>query len=51
MGNDFLASFWQLLNITSFWLVVSYLLCSVLHIVLRPEFLQSNLGNTKFSSW
>ena len=50
MGNDLLASFWQLLNISSFWLVVSYLLCSVLHIVLRPEFLQRNLGNNKLSS-
>ncbi|NLW91711.1 MAG: permease [Syntrophomonadaceae bacterium] len=50
MINDFLASFWQLLNISGFWLVVSYLLCSVLHIVLRPEFLQRNLGNTRLSS-
>lgn len=50
MSNDFLASFWQLLNISSFWLVVSYLLCSLLHIVLRPEFLQRNLGNTNLSS-
>ncbi len=50
MANDFWASFWQLLNISSFWLVVSYLLCSFLHVVLRPEFLQRNLGNTKMSS-
>lgn len=46
----FLQSFWQLLNITSFWLIASFILCGFLHMVLRPEFLQRSLGNTKFSS-
>ncbi|MGI5921136.1 MAG: efflux transporter SaoE [Syntrophomonadaceae bacterium] len=50
MIEDYLLSFWQLLNISSFWLVVSFFLCSLLHIFMRPEFLQRNLGNTKISS-
>lgn len=50
MIKDLLLSFWQLLNISSFWLVISFLLCGLLHTVLRPEFLQQSLGNTKLSS-
>lgn len=50
MINNFFASFLQLLNISSFWLVVSFFLCSILHIVLRPDFLQRNLGNSRLSS-
>lgn len=50
MIKDFLLSGWQLLNISSFWLVSSFFLCGLLHIVLRPEFMQKNLGNTKLSS-
>jgi len=50
MIKDFLLSCWQLLNISSFWLVGSFILCGLLHIVLRPEFLQQSLGNTKLSS-
>lgn len=50
MIKDFLLSCWQLLNISSFWLVASLILCGLLHIVLRPEFLQRSLGNTKLSS-
>lgn len=50
MIKDFLLSCWQLLNVSSFWLVFSFILCGFLHIVLRPEFLQQNLGNTKVSS-
>ena len=50
MIKDFLLSCWQLLNISSFWLVVSFFLCGLLHVVLRPEFLQQSLGNTKLSS-
>lgn len=50
MLKDFLLSCWQLLNISSFWLVASFILCGLLHIVLRPEFLQRSLGNTKLSS-
>lgn len=50
MFKDFLVSFWQILNISSFWLVISFILCSLLHIVLRPEYMQRSLGNTKLSS-
>jgi hypothetical protein len=50
MAKDFLLSCWDLLNISSFWLVVSFFLCGLLHIVLRPEFLQKSLGNSKLSS-
>lgn len=50
MIKELLLSFWQLLNISSFWLVISFLLCGLLHTVLRPEFLQQSLGNTKLSS-
>lgn len=50
MIKDFLLTCWQLLNISSFWLVFSFILCGLLHIVLRPEFLQRSLGNTKLSS-
>ena len=50
MIKDFLLSCWQLLNISSFWLVVSFFLCGLLHVMLRPEFLQQSLGNTKLSS-
>jgi len=50
MIKDFLLTCWQLLNISSFWLVASFILCGLLHIVLRPEFLQQSLGNTKMSS-
>jgi uncharacterized membrane protein YraQ (UPF0718 family) len=50
MIKDFVLSSWQLLNISSFWLVISFFLCGLLHIVLRPEFLQQSLGNTKLSS-
>ncbi len=50
MIKEFLLSCWQLLNISSFWLVASFFLCGLLHIVLRPEFLQQSLGNTKLSS-
>jgi hypothetical protein len=50
MINDFLQSCWQLLNVSSFWLVASFILCGLLHIVLRPEFLQQALGNRKLSS-
>ncbi len=50
MIKEFLLFFWQLLNVSSFWLVFSFILCGFLHIVLRPEFLQKSLGNTKLSS-
>ncbi len=50
MFKDFILSGWQLLNISSFWLVASFILCGLLHIVLRPEFLQKSLGNSKLSS-
>ena len=50
MIKDFMLSCWQLLNISSFWLVISFFLCGLLHIVLRPEVLQKSLGNTKLSS-
>lgn len=50
MLKDFLLSCWQLLNVSSFWLVFSFILCGFLHIVLRPEFLHQNLGNKKVSS-
>lgn len=50
MIKDFLLSCWQLLNISSFWLVASFILCGLLHVILRPEFLQRSLGNTKLSS-
>jgi len=50
MIKDFLLTCWQLLNISSFWLVASFILCGLLHIVLRPEILQQSLGNTKMSS-
>ncbi len=50
MIKEFLQTYWQLLNISSFWLVFSFFLCGLLHIVLRPEFLQKSLGNTKLSS-
>lgn len=50
MIEDFMLTCWQLLNVSSFWLVASFVLCGLLHIVLRPEFLQQSLGNTKLSS-
>lgn len=50
MIRDFLLSCWQLLNVSSFWLVFSFIFCGLLHIVLRPDFLQKSLGNTKLSS-
>lgn len=50
MLKDFVQTGWQLLNVSSFWLVASFILCGLLHIVLRPEFLQQSLGNTKLSS-
>jgi len=50
MIKEILLSSWQLLNVSSFWLVVSFILCGLLHIVLRPEVLQQSLGNTKLSS-
>jgi len=50
MINDFFSSCWQLLNVSSFWLLASFILCGLLHIVLRPEFLQQSLGNCKLSS-
>lgn len=50
MLADFWLCCWQLLQVSSFWLVVSFILCGLLHVFLRPEVLQRSLGNSKFSS-
>lgn len=50
MFKEFLLSCWQLLNFTSFWLVASFLLSSLVQAVLPQEYLQQSLGNTKWSS-
>lgn len=41
---------WKMLETSGPWLIVSFLLCGVLHAVLRPEALQRSLGNKKLSS-
>ncbi|EEX48747.1 MULTISPECIES: efflux transporter SaoE [Jonquetella] len=41
---------WEMLKTSGPWLIISFLLCGVLHAVLRPEALQRSLGNKKFSS-
>jgi uncharacterized membrane protein YraQ (UPF0718 family) len=46
----FLAYFWEMLKTSGSWLMLSFLVCGLLHAVLRPEALQKSLGNTKFSS-
>jgi len=41
---------WSLLKSISCWMIFSFLLAGFLHNILRPEILQRNLGNKKFSS-
>ena len=41
---------WAMLETSGPWLIVSFLLCGILHAVLRPEALQQSLGNKKLSS-
>lgn len=47
---EFLETIWRLLEISSFWLLFSFILCGLLHVFLRPEVLQKSLGNKKLSS-
>ncbi len=46
----FFQSAWAMLMISGPWLIISFLLCGILHAVLRPEALQRSLGNKKLSS-
>lgn len=41
---------WSLLKSVSCWMIFSFLLSGILHEFLRPEILQRNLGNKRFSS-
>mgnify|MGYP000338766771 CR=1 FL=1 len=48
--DTLLHNLWTLLKSISCWLILSFLISGLLHIILRPEILQKNLGNKKLSS-
>jgi len=48
--SDFVAYFWEMLETSGVWLIISFTVCGLLHGVLKPEALQKSLGNKKLSS-
>lgn len=48
--SRFISNYWDMLLTSGAWLVLSFVLCGVLHAFLRPDWLQRSLGNKKLSS-
>ena len=46
----FAAYFWEMLRTSGVWLILSFIVCGLLHGILKPEVLQKSLGNKKLSS-
>ena len=46
----FFSFFWEMLRTSGPWLVISFIICGLLHGVLRPDAFQRALGNKKLSS-
>jgi len=48
--SNLITNLWELLRTSGTWLIISFLVCGLLHGVLKPEAFQKSLGNKKFSS-